>query len=286
MDIPPPNRGILSPESLAGFSPAATPTPSTTTESYDTKGDDWQSVRPGRSQIFSKYFSDGINDAQGWAILDLRMVPNPGARSYKEVPWAALLDVRTPDMPRLMRKGFFWSPENILPEEGYISGEARPEWAGLGFIHKRTWILADKSNDEVPRWVGRLDVFAPSLDILPSFQVQHLTRKNVYYALAWNGLNQLIYHYDYCCAQKSFNCIYDDKPLSGWWPWPRAQGMSTASTTPRLDWVGEPSTHFSITGSQPCSSPDIFSEPLERQKAGELNQPQHPDQLSTSCVIL
>ena len=281
-DIPSDHNIISSsPGSLVGSSQTSTPTPSsTTTGSYDTKEYHWQSIRPERSQIFHKYFSAGSNEAQGWATLNLRMVPNPGTCRYEEVPWVAFLDVRTPDMPRLMRKGFFWSPENILPEEGHISRETNPELVEAGFIHKRTWILADKSNDEIPRWVGRLDVLAASFEILRSFQVQHLTRDNVNSALAWNGLNQLIYNYDCRCPQNSFNCIYDDKPLPGWWPWPKAKGtrMPTASTTPRLDRVGEPTAHFSVGGSQPCPYPDDLSEPLERRKTNEINE--------EGCVIM
>ncbi|KAH6843454.1 hypothetical protein B0I37DRAFT_393656 [Chaetomium sp. MPI-CAGE-AT-0009] len=180
MEDAPADRGVLpSYESLAGLPPATNSTPPDTTGSYDFKEDNWESVRPGRSQIFSRFFSDESDEGQGWAVLGLRMVPDPGARCYKEAPWAALLDVRTADMAPLMREGFFWSAEDILPEEGYISRETKPGWAKFGFCHKRTWVLADKSNDEVPRWVGRLDVFTPTLEILPSFPVQHLTRENV-----------------------------------------------------------------------------------------------------------
>lgn len=185
MENIPSDRDIISSGSLGGSSSTATSTPlSTIMGGYNNKEDDWQSVRPERSQIFRKYFTDGSNEAQGWATLGLKMAPNPRTRRYEEAPWAALLEVRTPGMPRLMREGFFWSPENILPEEGYISSETRPEWVEIGFVYKRTWILADKSNEGIPGWVGRLDIFDRSFGILPSFQVQHLTRENVYSALA------------------------------------------------------------------------------------------------------
>ncbi|EAQ85376.1 predicted protein [Chaetomium globosum CBS 148.51] len=178
------NSDVLSPkESLANFSPPATPTPAistppSTTGSYDVKGDNRELVQPERSQIFRKYFSAESSEGQGWAVLCLRMTPDPGARCYKKAPWAALLEVRTADMPRLMRDGFFWSAENILPEEGHVSRETSPLWADFGFYHKRTWVLADRSNDEVPRWVGCLHILTPSFEILPSFQVQQLKPEN------------------------------------------------------------------------------------------------------------
>ncbi|KAH6640286.1 hypothetical protein F5144DRAFT_618120 [Chaetomium tenue] len=174
---------VLSPkESLAGFSPPVTSTLATstapiTTGAYDA-GDDWELVQPERSQIISKYFSAESNESRGWATLRLSMTPDPGARCYKKAPWVALLHVRTADMPRLMREGFFWSAENIVPEEGHVSTETSPLWASLGFCHKRTWVLADKSNDKVPRWFACLNISTPSFEILPRFQVQHLKPEN------------------------------------------------------------------------------------------------------------
>ncbi|KAK3291120.1 uncharacterized protein B0H64DRAFT_42743 [Chaetomium fimeti] len=260
--------------------PAATgSTPPGTTGSYDAKRSGRELVRQGRSGIFNKYLSEGSDEGQGWAVLSMRMVPDPGAPCYGKAPWAALLEVKTADMPRLMREGFFWSAENIIPEEGYFSRETKPGWVQFGFHHKRTWILADKSNDKTLRWVGFLEVFAHSLEILPSFRVQNLTRENVYTASALNGLGQLIYHYTYQCPQKSFNCIYDDKPLQGWWPWPRVEARSTSSTALGLDRGGEPSKRLCVCGCQSCPSPNEarFLQP---------NEPQYPYPQSGSCVIL
>lgn len=268
---------VLSPkESLANFSPPATPTPAistppSTTGSYDVKGDNQELVQPERSQIFRKYFSAESSEGQGWAVLCLRMTPDPGARCYKKAPWAALLEVRTADMPRLMRDGFFWLAENILPEEGHVSRETSPLWTDFGFYHKRTWVLADRSNDEVPRWVGCLHILTPSFEILPSFQVQQLKRENVYATSVWDGLGHLICDYAYSSPQLSFNCLYGDRPLQGWWPWPREEAM---------DRVGERSPHLCVGGSQPCPSPEAFPVPPEPQHL------QHPHQRSTSCVIL
>jgi hypothetical protein len=170
------------------------------------------------------------------------MIPDPGARCYKRAPWIAHLEVKSIDIARLMHEGFFWSAENIIPEEGFMSSETKPGWTRFGFRYKRTWILTDKSNEEVPRWVGYLEVITPSREILPSFRVQELTGGNIYAAFAWNGLDQLIYNYHYRWPQKSYNCIYDDKPLQGWWPWPKEEGsFSSSAVLGRGVRMGKPS---------------------------------------------
>ena len=197
-----------------------------------------------RSYIISKYFSHDSDQGRGWALLGLRMIPDPGAPCYKKAPWAVHFEVKTIDIARLMREGFFWSTESILPEEGFISRETKPGWTNFGFRHKRTWILTDKSDEEVPSWVGYLEVITRSPEILPSFRVQDLTRENIYAASAWNGLDQLVYDYHYRWPQKSYNCIYDDKPLQGWWPWPKEDpSFASSAVLGRGVRMGKPSIY-------------------------------------------
>ncbi|KAG7285551.1 hypothetical protein NEMBOFW57_010180 [Staphylotrichum longicolle] len=160
-------------------------------------------------------------------------MPTRGTPNCLKTPWAAILEVKCRDVPHLMREGFFWSAENVLPEEGYLSPESRPEWTALGCRHKRTWILADQSDNgqgqrRDPQWVGRLEVVSPVPEALPGFRVQELSRSNVYSAAAWNAREQLVYRYDYRSPSQNCNCIYDDKPLKGWWPWPRDDGVYAA----------------------------------------------------------
>lgn len=182
------------------------------------KESDAPSVHQGFSCTFDKY----DRHDQGWGKIDIRMLPTLGT-SERE-PWAAVLEVKCRDVPRLMREGFFWSAENVLPEEGHISPESRHHWTALGCLYKRTWILADKSNDgQTPRWVGRLEVTSPLLEVLSGFRTQHLSRNNICAATAWNALEQSIYNYDHQFPSDNYNCIYDDKPLKGWWPWPRKE---------------------------------------------------------------
>jgi hypothetical protein len=73
------------------------------------------------------------------------MVPDPRMPDYGTAPWAAILSVKCQDMPRLMRDGFFWSADNVVPEEGCMP-TTRPEWVAKGFEHTRRWTLIDQSN--------------------------------------------------------------------------------------------------------------------------------------------
>jgi hypothetical protein len=164
-----------------------------------------------------------------WGKLHLFMMPKLGTLECPTAPWLAVLAVKCRDVPRLMREGFFWSAENVLPEQGYMSSETRPRWRALGCRHKRTWILADRADDDsAVRWVGQLDVVTPDLSLLANFQVKTLSRDNVYAADATNAHQRHIYYYDYRSPRYSYNCIYDNKPLKGWWPWPREEGTVTA----------------------------------------------------------
>jgi hypothetical protein len=166
---------------------------------------------------------------QGWWSLLLQMTPDPGIGR-----WAAVLDGKCDDVARLMREGFFWSAEDILPEEGYMSNSTNPEWSAAGFNYARVWILADKSNGENPRWLAKLKVYASDFQLLPGFQVQNLSRKNVWRAHAWNPLEKMVYQYDRAHPGINFNCIYGARPLQGWWPWPREDSPPVTVFDPAL----------------------------------------------------
>lgn len=240
----------------------------------------------GRSRIYSKHFHN--KDDEGWDTLGLMMVPDPGAPSYKTAPWVAILEITTTDMPRLMREGFFWSVENIVPEEGFMSSGTEPGWTPFeSSNHQRTWVLADKSNDEAPRWVGVLEVVTPSSEILPSFRAQNLTRENVCAAVACNGLGFPIYEYNYWTPRKNFNCIYDDKPLQGWWPWPREEGAFAALIAPAVGTVGESSSRSADTSHQPCQPHELHAShgSQESHKPDQLQHSYQP-RVSSTCAIM
>ncbi|KAK4042286.1 hypothetical protein C8A01DRAFT_33635 [Parachaetomium inaequale] len=100
----------------------------------------------------------------------------------------------------------------------------RPEWKAKGFQHTRRWTLTDKSNSNggtTPRWFGRLLVMSPSLELVARFRVQTLSPNLVCSANAWDANAYLVYNYNCRVSGQNYNCIYDDEPLEGWWPWPK-----------------------------------------------------------------
>jgi hypothetical protein len=99
-----------------------------------------------------------------------------------------------------------------------------PKWRAWGLKYGRVWILADKSHGKNPRWVGYLEYVNRDFSALTRFRPQYLLRADVSLAVAKNGRGQYIYGYDRRSPKTCYNCIYDDKPLEGWWPWPKEGG--------------------------------------------------------------
>jgi hypothetical protein len=160
-------------------------------------------------------------------IVSLCFVIDPRVpRTWEAAPWEATLTVRCPDVPRLMREGLFWSVDNIVPEEGFIQA-APPHSKASGYSHVRTWILTDKPESRgghgTPEWVACLEVFATAIEALTGLRPQNLTRAHIWKANAWDVHRRLIYNYDSYAPAQNYNCVYDDTPLRGWWPWPRGE---------------------------------------------------------------
>jgi hypothetical protein len=167
--------------------------------------------------------SNGASAAEsGAGGIELRMLPTECIAKQ----WVAFLEVECKDVPRLMREGFFWSAENVLPAGGYMS-KPGPDFTVLGFRHQRTWVIAEKPDDGTPQWRGTVEVMSPLLETLINFRIQDLSAKNVFIAHAWNGAGCQTYNYHDEDPIHNYNCIYDNKPLKGWWPWPKEQRIHT-----------------------------------------------------------
>ncbi|KAK4232910.1 hypothetical protein C8A03DRAFT_19908 [Achaetomium macrosporum] len=209
-------------ESVVGSSATATPSPGEATGDAKESGHFPKQQQDAPTTKFSPYTKYG----EGWGTLMLSMVPEPSVpvqrTEARTTPWVATLIVKCEDMPRLMREGFFWLAENVVPEHGFLSDSLTRAWTAGGYRHFRVWILAKTcSPDETPRWVARLEVVAASIEPLSKFRVQDLSRENVLRANAWDTKKRCVYNYHCCDPDLNYNCIYDDKPLDGWWPWPK-----------------------------------------------------------------
>jgi hypothetical protein len=181
---------------------------------------------PAQQQATPAYTWKTCKFGDGWGMVRMMAVADPNmlVSDPRGLAWFALLTVKCRDIPRLMREGFFWSADNIIPEQGRMAEPSCPQWARhFGLVHARVWGLADKpkgseGGDAVPLWVAQLEVCSGSVELLGRFAVRNLSREMVSEGFAWNADRQLVYACYHTHPDYSFNCIYDDMPLRGWWP--------------------------------------------------------------------
>ncbi len=168
--------------------------------------------------------------------------------------WAAELSVLCRDVPRLMREGFFWSAENLVPEGCHMSDSVGEDWLEDGYKHGRLWSLVDTANGDTPLWMAQLDAFAPSLEVLVGLRVRDLAAENVCLAEAWNPYHRRVYEFDYDRPDLCYNCIYEDTPLQGWWPWPKDDGISRPVVVPRKEVEEHPVPPVAVSQAEPAPS--------------------------------
>ena len=226
--------------------------------------------RPGLGNIVDKY--GGVDS--GWSTLVLLMVPEPSSQEYQTASWAAFFFIRCDDVARLMREGFFWGPEDVVPEEGFYFPTANPAWLGLGLRCGRAWSLADKSHGQNPTWVGHLEVAASSLTAVNSFQLQSLAREHISIAHAKNARDQPVYGYIRRWPGDCHNYIYDHMPLPGWWPWPKER-VGSAVADPNM---GTAAWEDELIFSPPSMAPHVIYDDVAHA-ATAANQ-------ASSCVVM
>ncbi|KAI1263240.1 hypothetical protein F5Y18DRAFT_429329 [Xylariaceae sp. FL1019] len=146
--------------------------------------------------------------------------PDPQQPQFLQ-DWCAQLLVKCDDLPRLMREGFHWSLTNIVREDGFAEPFKDPD-GGIKtrFTVVRTYYLRDLNYK--PLWTAKLIVHSVSSDALRAFRPADLSHNNVRYLRGWNKFGQPVYVYSTEHPTFNINAIYDEEPLSGIWPWPRA----------------------------------------------------------------
>lgn len=157
--------------------------------------------------------------------------PNPAEHSPPT--WVAFIWLRTEDLARLMRDGFYWDASNVIKEAGFLTREKRnklPWWGPtIDFpgnpaeFHCRHFSL--RSSGDGPNWTASLTVWtagATGIKVIRRFRLSDLCPENIMYGRANDNNGRAVYGFDRCRDDCFFNCIYDDMPLRGWWPWPKA----------------------------------------------------------------
>ncbi|KAK3901583.1 hypothetical protein C8A05DRAFT_16261 [Staphylotrichum tortipilum] len=183
---------------------------------------------PTQHQPFRSYDWESSPSGPEWGRVTLWLTPDHHSKS--PTPWSADLDVACRDLARLMREGFFWSAANIVPEEGYVLHDLGPDVSPEWFKVARVWRLVDRqqrTGETAPLWTGRLMVDFRDLDRLKTFRIQDLSVNDVSRAWAWNADNRVVYDFSHAKPGHYVNCIYDDMPLRGWWPYPKLEDGQT-----------------------------------------------------------
>lgn len=218
--------------SYAATPPELPPTPSFFTISSP----EGPTSGPTEQQPFRSYDWETSPSGPAWGKLSLSMVPDH--HSEGSLPWLADLVVCCWDLARLMREGFFWSHANIVPEEGYMSNKLEPDMAAVGFQFQRIWRLVDRQQHAggPPLWIGWLTVHFADLGSLAAFRIQDLSAENIERFWASNAQDNLVYAFCHAEPEHAFNCIYDDMPMEGWWPYPK---VATDGETDRAEENGE-----------------------------------------------
>ncbi|KAJ0358734.1 hypothetical protein COL154_008895 [Colletotrichum chrysophilum] len=174
-------------------------------------------------------------DSQPWKNIEPQAIfawnsPHPLApQTGTEPRMQVRLCVKTTDLKRLMREGFFWATENFNFKATYThTFDPRKEpkqLAQMGWTCARNFFLSDLEDD--PFWTAKMSVYARDRVTLDSFAVTGLSRKNMSWARAWakdgtSGYVEDLYKWVCGSPESSYNKIYGNLPLDGWWPWPKA----------------------------------------------------------------
>lgn len=172
-------------------------------------------------------FLDNIN-ARGYRATGSQY--NFDRTSSLAVPWHAELFIKAKDIVTLLERGLFWSEENIDRRKNFFvldnPDEFENKWAKkLGYRHYRCYTMADTSAD--PDWRGTLCVYTHDSATLHAFRPSDLSLNNIRFAMAQNYAGQLIYLYDSSGFDPNFGAVFDDRPLPGWWPWPKEKSSSS-----------------------------------------------------------
>ncbi|KAI1206844.1 uncharacterized protein F4807DRAFT_463243 [Annulohypoxylon truncatum] len=163
-------------------------------------------------------------DAPGETSIVLGFMPEPSIDEHHQT-WYGQMNVKCGDVPLLMREGFHWTAANVVREQGFVEPIARNLVNRLGNPNRpctvtRVWILRDLQ--QPPRWTAFLQIHAQHYEVLSGIRLDNWTIDMVQTAKAWGLSKKLIYQFDSSKPRCHFNCIYDDMPLEGWWPWPKS----------------------------------------------------------------
>lgn len=166
---------------------------------------------------------DPIKDASNLAFTYLSHRPD-GVPQDGEDEWLCQLVVVAQNIPRLMRRGFHWSSEDIVLDKGAMTfndPDLRDSISSYsaGWLHTRTYYLRHLDTDTY--WLARLILHTRKEELLHTFDPSIITKEHTQCCVALDWQQNLVYYFDRIDPDSSLNTIYDNMILDGWWPWPK-----------------------------------------------------------------
>ncbi|KAI1084872.1 hypothetical protein F5B20DRAFT_591908 [Whalleya microplaca] len=148
--------------------------------------------------------------------IEFTFSPDPTAHPATQ-EWRGLMVIECVDVPRLMREGIYWTSDNVMKEEGWLSKNA----TGLTWSHTRQYFLQDLQKPT--RWLANLKIESSSYTALRNVRPENLTVENMDSAYAWGYSGREIYMWQSRDPSTWINVIYNDMPLERMWPWPKEE---------------------------------------------------------------
>ncbi|PHH86949.1 hypothetical protein CDD83_9548 [Cordyceps sp. RAO-2017] len=149
------------------------------------------------------------------------------SESEDEYGWQAFINIKARDIKGLMEEGFHFSEDNrLIGAEFYDIGKGPDRHIDPAWTRSRVYRLVDNQShpaaDMKQQWIATVIVDAAQVAELSRFRLSDLSMETMASCRAWNSKGQMIYSFDKEEPEASFNAILDEKPLKGWWPWPKA----------------------------------------------------------------
>lgn len=152
------------------------------------------------------------------ANITINYRSNPTAL-HSDCLWSARVVFHTKDLAYLMHHGLSLTQENVDFRKNHcrlLRDRENQPWT-----HARYFEAKDNNTLE-SHWSAKITVFGNDYGTLGAFRLQDLSLETVNSAAAYDNRNRPLYKFSVMDPDSNFNAIFDDLPLPGMWPWPKA----------------------------------------------------------------
>ncbi|CAG9956638.1 unnamed protein product [Clonostachys rosea f. rosea IK726] len=200
----------------------------------------WEKMRPRDWDNMD--LSDHHKPSEKSSLI-LEFKPKSGLKTLfknaSESNWRAMMRIRTKNVPRLMREGFFQlSPKNYCEGSSALRLDNKiwPERLGCDDSWRQTRTYAFKDEGDNPEWHATLAVVSKERFTIVNFDLGMITPDTISLVKAYNWNGEQVYEANQSRPRENFNLIYPNVVLGGWWGGPQPAPTQTSAV---LDNRGE-----------------------------------------------